>query len=68
VKFGTQSLKLTAKSPQDVVFNAFTNDVGGMQIGCGTKFPPVPAVITYIELLGELKAVEFVPKSFKIEN
>jgi Protein of unknown function (DUF1570) len=70
VKFETESLKLKAKSPQDVKFNTFTPDIGGMQIGCGTKFPPIPAIVTYRpkDKAGEIVAVEFVPKSFKLEN
>jgi hypothetical protein len=70
VKTDSQSLKLKAKSPQDVRINAFTPDIGGLQLGCGAKFPAIPAVITYRPngKDGEIVAVEFVPKSFKLEN
>jgi Protein of unknown function (DUF1570) len=67
-KIDAKSLKLSAKSPQDVKIAAFTPEAGGMQIGCGVKFPAIPAIITYREKEGEIKAVEFVPKSFKLEN
>ncbi len=68
VKTDTQSLKLKAKSPQDVKIGAVTPDISGLQIGCGVKFPPIPAVITYRPngKDGEIVAVEFVPKSFKL--
>jgi hypothetical protein len=68
-KTDTQSLKLSAKSPQDVAIAAFTPELGSMQMGCGVKFPPIPAVITYRlnGKDGEIVAVEFVPKSFKLE-
>lgn len=68
-KIGTQTLKLKAKSPQDVKIMAFTSDIGGMQFGCGVKPPPVAAVITYRpkDKDGEIVALEFVPPSFKLE-
>jgi len=69
-KIGIQSLKLKAKSPQDVKIMSFTPDSGGLQFGCGVKLPPVPAVITYRPKDkdgGEMIALEFVPKSFKLE-
>jgi tetratricopeptide (TPR) repeat protein len=74
IKTETQSLKLEAK-PKEVKFAAFTPEVAQMQIGCGAKMPNVPAVITYKTsdfrltdtAKGDLIAVEFVPKSFKLE-
>jgi hypothetical protein len=70
VKIGGQSVKLKAKSPQDVKIAILTAVGNGMQIGCGVKFPPIPAVITYRQngKDGEIVAVEFVPESFKLEN
>ena len=70
VKIGGQSIKLKAKSPQDVKIAILTAVGDGMQIGCGVKFPPIPAVITYRQngKEGEIIAVEFVPESFKLEN
>jgi tetratricopeptide (TPR) repeat protein len=74
IKTDTQTLKLQA-NPKDVKFAAFTPDIGQLQIGCGAKMPAVPAVITYRltpfrlkdTAQGELIAVEFVPKSFKLQ-
>jgi tetratricopeptide (TPR) repeat protein len=73
IKTETQTLKLEAK-PKDVKFAAFTPDVAQMQIGCNVKMPNVPAVITYKTsdfrltdtAKGDLIAIEFVPKSFKL--
>lgn len=68
-KIGTQTLKLKAKSPQDVKIMTFTSDAGGLQFGCGVKLPPLPAVITYRpkDKDGEMVALEYVPKSFKLD-
>jgi len=68
-RLGTQTLKLKAKSPQDVKMAAFTPDAGGMQFGCGVKLPPIPTIITYRpkDKDGEMVALEFVPKSFTLE-
>ena len=73
VKTETQALKLKASSPQSVKIAAFTPEVAQMQIGCGVKMPPIPAVISYrpngdakAKQNGEILAVEFVPKSFKL--
>lgn len=73
IKTETQSLKLSTSTPQSVRFAAFTPEIGQMQIGCGAKMPNVPAVITYrpntdtkANQNGEIIAVEFVPKSFKL--
>ena len=67
---GTQTLKLKAKSPQDVQIRSFTPDAAGLQFGCGVKLPPVPVVITYRpnDLTGNnMVSLEFVPKSFKLD-
>lgn len=69
-RIGIQTLKLKAKSPQDVKIMSFTPDAGGLQFGCGVKLPPLPVVITYRPKDkdgGEMIALEFVPKSFKLD-
>ncbi len=69
-KIDGQPLKLKAKSPQDVKMVAFTPDAQGLQFGCGVKLPPIPVVITYRPKDkdgGEAIALEFVPKSLKLE-
>lgn len=73
VKTETGVLKLIADT-KNVSFRSFTPDAGAMQMGCGVKMADVTAVITYRltefrlkdTAKGELVAVEFVPKSFKL--
>ena len=69
-KTDTQILKLKTKSLQNVTLKAFTPDASQMQFGCGVKPPPIPAIITYRpkdKNGGEIIALEFVPKSFRLE-
>jgi tetratricopeptide (TPR) repeat protein len=73
VNIGGQSLKLKTKSPQDVKMMAFTPEASGLQFNCGVKFPPISTIITYRpnadgkgKTNGEIVALEFVPKSFKL--
>lgn len=74
-KTPTQSLKLSALSPQALQIKAFTPEVRQLQFGCGMKQIDVPVVFTYKESLdikggsvGEIIALEFVPKSFVLEK
>lgn len=69
-KTETQTLKLKTKSMQTVKLTSFTPDASQMQFGCGMKPAPFPAVITYRPKDkdgGEIVALEFVPKSFKLD-
>lgn len=68
-RIGAQTLKLKAKSPQDVKIISFTPEAGGLQFGCGVKLPPLQSVITYRpkDKDGEMVAIEYVPKSFTLE-
>jgi hypothetical protein len=73
-KSGTQILKLTAVS-QSIQMRAYTPDVEQLQFGCGMKQVDIPAVFTYKEssdakakTAGELVALEFVPKSFTLDE
>lgn len=73
VNVNSQVLKLKTKSPRDVQIKGFTPEVSGLQFGCGVKFPPISTVITYrpnadgkAKTDGEIVALEFVPKSFKL--
>jgi tetratricopeptide (TPR) repeat protein len=68
-RIGAQTIKLKAKSPQDVKMMSFTSEVAGMQFGCGVKPPPITAVITYRpkDKDGEMVSIEYVPKSFTLE-
>jgi hypothetical protein len=74
-KTPTQSLKLSAASPQTLQMKAFTPEIEQLQFGCGMKEVDVPVVFTYRESLdlkggsvGEIIALEFVPKSFILEK
>jgi Tfp pilus assembly protein PilF len=74
-KTPTQSLKLSAASPQTLQMKAFTPEIEQLQFGCGMKQVDVPVVFTYRESLdlkggsvGEIIALEFVPKSFILEK
>lgn len=62
-------VRMQTKTPKNIKISAFTPDMTGMQMGCGVKPPPVPAVITYRQndFDKEIIAIEFVPKSFKLE-
>lgn len=73
-KTATQTLKLTAVS-QSIQMRAYTPDVEQLQFGCGMKQVDIPAVFTYKEntdakakTAGELVALEFVPKSFNLDE
>jgi tetratricopeptide (TPR) repeat protein len=73
VKAETQTLRLRAASLQDIKLNLFTNEISGVQIGCGKKPEPVLSVITFrpdnnpkAKENGEIVAVEYVPRTFKL--
>jgi tetratricopeptide (TPR) repeat protein len=70
VKIGDKKLKLKAKTPQDVKIGGFTKEMEQIRLGCGVKFPPIKAVITYRpddkkDDEGEAVSLEFVPDSFE---
>jgi tetratricopeptide (TPR) repeat protein len=73
VQLNGQELQLSMPDPNNLKLAVFTQDLSGMQFGCGVTIPEEPAVITYLpspngkaKPAGELKAVEFVPKTFKL--
>ena len=73
MKTATAMLKL--KAPQNIRFRSFTPDAGAQQFDCGMKSFDIPAVFIYKEdpnpkakINGELVSIDFVPKSFKLEN
>jgi tetratricopeptide (TPR) repeat protein len=73
IKDESQTLKLRSNSFEDVIFMAFTNEVKS-EIRCGVRDPTSSAVITYRlvkdareKIDGELVAVEFVPRNFKLQ-
>lgn len=73
--FKTSTTLLKLKAPQNIQIRAFIPDAGGQQFGCGMKAFDIPAVFTYkaddnpkAKINGELISIDFVPKSFKLEN
>ncbi len=73
MKIESQLLKL--KALKTLQITAHTPDVGGDRFGCGMKQFGIPAVFIYKEdtnpkakIRGELISIDFVPKSFKLEN
>lgn len=73
VQLNGQELQLRLPDPNNLKLAVFTQELSGMQFGCGVTIPDEPAVITYLpspngktKPAGELKAVEFVPKTFKL--
>ncbi len=75
VKKDSQILRLKTDSPQNVRMAIFAQGIGAMQMGCGVKLPPLPAVVTFRpsndakeKINGEIIALEFVPEGFKIDN
>ncbi len=75
VVVNTETLKLTSADFQSLVFMGYGVDPGDMQIGCGTLKKEAFGVITYrpktdakTKTVGEVTAVELVPKDFKLAN
>lgn len=73
IKTESQTLKLKTDSPQSLKIMSFTSEAGLMQLGCGAKLPPVPAVVTFRpsgdgkdKVQGEIVSLEFVPPGFKL--
>ncbi|MCW5959671.1 MAG: DUF1570 domain-containing protein [Pyrinomonadaceae bacterium] len=70
-----QMFKLRASTPETLQIRAYAPEVGQVQFGCGLKRIEVPVVFTYKaadkiknEIAGDLSALEFVPKSFKLDQ
>ena len=73
-KTDTQIIKLSRISPT-IPITAFTPDIQGIQFGCGLKQLDILVVFTYkpnadpkSKIPGDLISLEFMPKSFKLEN
>lgn len=74
-KTPTLLLKLSGSSERKFEIRAFVQDAENLRIGCGMKAVEIPVVITYTDIPdkktkanGELIALEFVPKSFVLEQ
>jgi len=75
LKSATVTYKFSQSSPQSLEIKAFTPELEQVQFGCNLKKIDVPVVFTYKEDLkgknktnGEIIALEFVPRSFKLDN
>jgi predicted Zn-dependent protease len=73
-KTATQIVKLTA-IPQAIQMRAYTPDIEQLQFGCAMKQVDIPVVFTYKENAdakaktgGEIVSLEFVPKSFSLDE
>lgn len=74
-KTQTQTIKLSAASPQSIQIRGFTPEIQQIRFGCNLRDIDVPAVITYTvdtglkaKSYGNLIAMEFVPKNFVLEK
>ncbi|MFT3745030.1 MAG: tetratricopeptide repeat protein [Pyrinomonadaceae bacterium] len=72
LRVGTETRKLISYSPRALRLYVFTPDLGDTQLVCGIKPIEFPAVFVYKPnadgKTGELVSVEFVPKSFVLED
>ena len=75
VKSGAQLLKLSNTGSPGPFLGSYTPDVENLQFGCGMKNVDVPAVVVYkvsteakAKVAGELVSLEFVPKTFQLDQ
>ncbi len=68
------TLKLSARSADNLAIRVFTPDLGGMRFGCGMSALEYPVVIVYTDepdkkdkTAGEIRTLDFVPKSFTLD-
>jgi len=73
IRAGTQMLKLLNASAEKLRIVMHTQELEGVQFGCGIKPIEVPAVVTYTvkadskaKTVGEIVSLDFVPKSFTL--
>ena len=67
-------LRLSANPSRQPQIRAYTNDIEGLQIGCGMKAVDAPVLFTYAansdpkaKTAGEVVSLEFVPKGFALD-
>lgn len=70
-----QEISLRVPVSGAVKLNSFVSDLDEFAFGCNSRFPGLWAVVTYFpdakpkgEVVGELRAVEFVPQSFDLSR
>ncbi len=75
LKGRTQTFKLTTASPQAIQLLSFTPESEALELECNLKPVDVPVVFTYkveenlkVKSNGEIISLEFVPKSFTLDN
>ena len=72
---GGKLYKLSNAAPQTLFIRGFTPEIRDLQIGCGMKAVDLPVVFIFRTITdakakaeGELISLEFVPKSFRLEE
>ena len=72
---GGKLYKLSNAAPQTLFIRGFTPEIRDLQIGCGMKAVNLPVVFIFRTITdakakaeGELISLEFVPKSFRLEE
>jgi tetratricopeptide (TPR) repeat protein len=75
VKIDNQVLKLTSENFDSILLMSFDGNLSNDEFGCGTIKKEMFAVVTYRpsanakgKSAGEIVAIEFVPKNFKLSN
>jgi hypothetical protein len=75
MRSGDKVYKLLSPSPQTLFIRGFTPEIKNLQIGCGMKAVEMPVVFIFrasadakAKAAGELVSLEFVPKSFQLEE
>ncbi len=66
-----KTYKLSTDDPRKLIFKIFAPDLAGIRMECGAKAIEYPVVFVFNEKSGgggEIISLEFVPKSFKLEN
>ncbi|HEV8592707.1 MAG TPA: tetratricopeptide repeat protein [Pyrinomonadaceae bacterium] len=75
MRSGSELLKLFTSTPNNILLKAFVPDLQGIRFGCGMTALDAPVVFTYKQVsdatgktAGEIISLEFVPKSFVLED
>ena len=66
VRSGTQLLRLTTKTFDDIEITTYDPKVNG-EITCGPRKPENAVVVCYLPNTNVLKSIEFVPPDFKLK-
>jgi hypothetical protein len=72
VMLNGQELQLKIAEPNGLRITSFVQEAAGVQFGCNASMPDLTAVISYLPVSGnkkysgDLKAIEFVPKTFQL--